>query len=405
MATIKKIKIKQPDGNYGEYVNIGALAENVILGNNNTVEQAIEDINNAGYITKEVTDLTNYYNKDYLDSNFTTNNTSSSFITKDVTDLKNYYTKTQMDAKLAGGIRYKGSVNSYDDLAALSGSAQIGDMYNIETESEHNKAGDDAVWNGSTWDITGGVVDLSDYAKLTDLPDLVPYLKSADAAKTYATIENLNTASGSSVKLSGNQTIDGVKTFKAIPVLPNTDPTAENQAVNKKYVDNQLKGYLPLSGGTLTTSQFNGLQIKRSDTSGSSMLFSNSTGSLGHIGFTSSGTLVVTKGSGTAGTADLLAIDNTGVMTAFNHINPSTNNAVNLGSESLKYANVYATNLIGNAATATKVNNSLTLTKSNQSYAFNGSANVSVAIPTIHSGSTEPDVSLGADGDLYIQID
>lgn len=39
------------------------------------------------------------------------------------------------------------------------------------------------------------------------------------------------------VKLTGNQTIDGVKTYKKIPVLPSDNPTSNNQATHKKYVD------------------------------------------------------------------------------------------------------------------------------------------------------------------------
>jgi len=35
------------------------------------------------------------------------------------------------------------------------------------------------------------------------------------------------------------QTISGVKTFSSIPVLPDSDPTSDNQAVRKKYVDDK----------------------------------------------------------------------------------------------------------------------------------------------------------------------
>lgn len=38
-------------------------------------------------------------------------------------------------------------------------------------------------------------------------------------------------------KLSGDQTINGIKSFGSIPVLPNSDPTTDNQAARKKYVD------------------------------------------------------------------------------------------------------------------------------------------------------------------------
>ena len=42
------------------------------------------------------------------------------------------------------------------------------------------------------------------------------------------------------VETTGDQTIGGVKTFSSIPVLPSSDPTSDNEAVRKKYVDDQL---------------------------------------------------------------------------------------------------------------------------------------------------------------------
>jgi hypothetical protein len=41
------------------------------------------------------------------------------------------------------------------------------------------------------------------------------------------------------VHLSGDQTIAGVKTFSSIPVLPGSDPTSDNQASRKAYVDRE----------------------------------------------------------------------------------------------------------------------------------------------------------------------
>lgn len=42
------------------------------------------------------------------------------------------------------------------------------------------------------------------------------------------------------VQTSGNQTVDGIKTFTSIPALPSTNPTTANQAARKAYVDNQI---------------------------------------------------------------------------------------------------------------------------------------------------------------------
>ncbi len=42
------------------------------------------------------------------------------------------------------------------------------------------------------------------------------------------------------VQTTGDQTIGGVKTFENIPVLPASDPTTDNQASRKKYVDDKV---------------------------------------------------------------------------------------------------------------------------------------------------------------------
>lgn len=44
------------------------------------------------------------------------------------------------------------------------------------------------------------------------------------------------------VETTGDETIAGVKTFGSIPVLPGSDPTSDNQAVRKAYVDNSVNG-------------------------------------------------------------------------------------------------------------------------------------------------------------------
>lgn len=52
------------------------------------------------------------------------------------------------------------------------------------------------------------------------------------------------------VKLTGNQTVAGTKTFSSIPVLPSTNPTADNQATRKKYVDDTIKDAVAWGGST-----------------------------------------------------------------------------------------------------------------------------------------------------------
>ncbi len=52
------------------------------------------------------------------------------------------------------------------------------------------------------------------------------------AVKTYA-----DARKAECVALTGDQSVAGVKTFSSIPVLPASDPTTDNQAARKAYVD------------------------------------------------------------------------------------------------------------------------------------------------------------------------
>lgn len=135
-----------------------------------------------------------------------------------------------------------------------------------------------------------------------------------------------------------------------------TTATKATQDGNGKVI---ASTYLPLTGGTLTTGSYNGLIIKRSDSNGSSISYSNSAGNLGRIGFGSGGALVITNGTGADGTANMLGITKDGVVTVYNNLSPSTNNARTLGTSSMKWSNVYATtftgNLTGTASMATGV--------------------------------------------------
>lgn len=65
--------------------------------------------------------------------------------------------------------------------------------------------------------------------------------QTADAddinAELSALANDISALDSAAVKLTGNQTLQGVKTFGSIPVLPASNPTTDNQAVRKAYVD------------------------------------------------------------------------------------------------------------------------------------------------------------------------
>ena len=89
------------------------------------------------------------------------------------TKVANTYTKAEVDKKVSAVMRYKGSKDTYAELPTEGNI--VGDVWNItNADAEHGiKAGDNVAWNGTGWDVLGGVVDLSGYATKTDLNDKV----------------------------------------------------------------------------------------------------------------------------------------------------------------------------------------------------------------------------------------
>ena len=91
--------------------------------------------------------------------------------------------------------KYRGSVDTYADLAA-NGNA-VGDVYNVvAADASHGiKAGDNVVWNGNAWDNLSGVVDLS------------AYIKAADADKKYMQLNNFPLSTDEEITAIVNETI------------------------------------------------------------------------------------------------------------------------------------------------------------------------------------------------------
>lgn len=72
-----------------------------------------------------------------------------------VSALAEYAKKTDITAVF----RYKGTVATY---SALPTDAEVGDVYNITAadQTNHIKAGDNVVWNGTEWDNLSGILEM-----------------------------------------------------------------------------------------------------------------------------------------------------------------------------------------------------------------------------------------------------
>lgn len=81
-------------------------------------------------------------------------------------DFNNPHKVTAAQLGLATVYKYNGSVETYADLPTSG--QQVGDVYNVkQADPDHNiEAGDNVAWDGTTWDILAGDIDLSGYAQL-----------------------------------------------------------------------------------------------------------------------------------------------------------------------------------------------------------------------------------------------
>jgi hypothetical protein len=81
-----------------------------------------------------------------------------------------HYTKEEIDALLAGLVRYKGSV---ENRAALPQENVVaGDMYNVVED------GKNYIWDGTKWDDTAGLIDLSGYVTHSQLEEALAGLQA-----------------------------------------------------------------------------------------------------------------------------------------------------------------------------------------------------------------------------------
>lgn len=76
----------------------------------------------------------------------------------DFNELADKYTKAEIDAMMTTLFTYKGSVATYTDLTNIPTSGlKVGDCYNVLSD------GSNYAWDGTSWDLLSGVVDLSNY--------------------------------------------------------------------------------------------------------------------------------------------------------------------------------------------------------------------------------------------------
>ncbi len=169
--------------------NKKTVEDNYVL--NTTLNSTVETINgNISDAQKAATDASSAYTdaqivlaKQYADTQV---NAAKNTI-KQTTDTLNSKidtlsgnVETTLDAleetlteainnKVSVAYRYQGSVDNYADLPKNLTTGETGYVYNVANANGNIPAGTNYAWNGTAWDALGGTVDLSPYAKTSDV--------------------------------------------------------------------------------------------------------------------------------------------------------------------------------------------------------------------------------------------
>lgn len=246
---------------------------------------------------------------------------------------------------------------------------------------------------GLSTNISSLQLDTGELAVTTDTGELYVGDKDKQVVKINENTTYTLTKSGSTITLKGSDgstqiVSDSNTTYNAAT----TSAAGLMSATDKSKLDGIATGANKYSLPTASSSTLGGVKV------GTNLSISNGVLSATDTKYDTA----TTSAAGLMSAADKSKLDGMTATTT----TPKAAGTAAVGSET-KYArgdhvHPAQTTITGNAGSATKVNNSLTLTKNNTNTTFNGSAAKTVSIPTIHYGTDEPDNSLGQDGDIYM---
>lgn len=180
------------------------------------------------------------------------------------------YTKEEVDNKVASAVgsvyKMKGSVDNASALTALTG-VVIGDVYNVVAAGTLNgeafEAGSNfvAIKAGAgnqtgMWDKLGGTIDLSAYAKKTEVPTLTAFNGLTTTVNGKVTA-NANITAGTKCKITydakGLVTAGADLTASDIPTLATSKISGLDTALNGKVPTTRTVNSKPLSADVVLT--------------------------------------------------------------------------------------------------------------------------------------------------------
>lgn len=223
-----------------------------------TLQALIDTINGddttEGSVAKQIADA-----KSELSDTISNINTELTQKVADVSTALDELTDTvndTIDTKLSAVYQYKGSKATFDELPT-GDDVKVGDVYNVEAEHEGIAAGTNYAWNGTEWDALAGSVDLSDYAKTSEVESKIADAKTALETKIADVSTALDTTNNELSSLK-----DDVKDNSDKLVILTGDDTTEGSVAHtvKDAVDtletsvNDKLAVIDTSVGKLETS-------------------------------------------------------------------------------------------------------------------------------------------------------
>ena len=235
------------------------------------VRVLVDHFHNDLSIKADKTELANYATKDELDnvSVDLTGYATESFVNQQIANIPSYDDSELQDkvealeGRTTGLYHFKGSVANLDALTEIE-NPEVGDTYNLED------TGMNAAWTGEAWDEFGSTVDLSPYAKKTEIiaitrEELNAILfsgKSAVVSDVDGMIAML-TNEQPEIEITINN--DFVATSPII-IPEGKDVTLKlnnNEISSNSYVINVDGGNLTLEGGSMSSANGRPISVTR----------------------------------------------------------------------------------------------------------------------------------------------
>ena len=288
------------------------------------------------------------------------------------------YTKTEIDGKLSGAFHYKGTVDYYTELTAIS-DPQEGDVYIVKYSGTSGTTALNAeyAWTGTAWEEFGAVIDLSGYATKSEVKAVDD--KVTANTNAISAINNENTGILAQAKsytdtkdTATNEKVDA--NTSAISAINNEDTGILAQS--KSYADTKKSEAIETAASDATKKANQALSDAKEYVNGKDTAMDGRVSALE--------TSITTK------------VENTKVATStdLGLVKSSTANndvSVDAGTGVMTVNTITSDKISGSVAEADKLSSSKTISVSGDatgSASFDGSANADIAVTLKDSGVT-----------------